>query len=43
MGIYSSPDENVFLGYFQGEEETQTNETDDSDEYDEGVEPQTYF
>ena len=41
MGIYSSPDENVFLGYFQGEEETQTNESDES--IDEGVEPQTVF
>ena len=44
MGIYSSPDENVFLGYFEGEDETQTNETDDSDEsIDEGVESQTVF
>ena len=41
MGIYSSPDENVFLGYFEGEEETQTNESDES--IDEGVEPQTVF
>ena len=44
MGIYSSPDEDVFLGYFEGEDETQTNETDDSDEsIDEGVESQTVF
>ena len=41
MGIYSSPDEDVFLGYFEGEEETQTNESDES--IDEGVEPQTVF